>query len=169
MWTHDPASAHGRGFTLIDLVVSVAIVGILLAIAAPSYQSQVRKSARAEARALINNAATRQQQFPVDRRPYAMSLAQFGTPAPADLATKDTFAVATARRRRPSSRRSRSVWPFTHCNRPLIWPVTKRMPRGYPRAQTLHGARVETLVAGCALLASDEMGRPERCVTHMRK
>lgn len=40
-----------RGFTLIELMITVAVVAILAAIAFPSYQEQVRKSRRAQAKA----------------------------------------------------------------------------------------------------------------------
>jgi type IV pilus assembly protein PilE len=39
-----------KGFTLIELMIVVAVVGILAAIAYPSYQDSVRKSRRADAR-----------------------------------------------------------------------------------------------------------------------
>ena len=45
------------GFTLIELMIVVAIVAILAAIAYPSYQEQVRKSRRADAKAVLLEAA----------------------------------------------------------------------------------------------------------------
>ena len=47
----------GRGFTLIELMVVVAIVAILAAIAYPSYRSQVEKTRRADAEAVLMQAA----------------------------------------------------------------------------------------------------------------
>ncbi len=44
---------RASGFTLIEIMITVAIVAILSAIAFPSYQNQVRKSRRADAKALM--------------------------------------------------------------------------------------------------------------------
>lgn len=52
-----------KGFTLIELVIVVAIVGILAAIAYPAYTEQVRKSRRADAKAVLLEAAQWMERF----------------------------------------------------------------------------------------------------------
>ena len=58
---HIPSYTSSRrlqgGFTLIELMIVVAIVGILSAVAYPSYTEYVRKGHRAEARASLLQAA----------------------------------------------------------------------------------------------------------------
>src|SRR5688572_18201148 len=46
-------SLRSRGFTLIEVMIAVAIVALLTAVALPSYQEQMRKSRRAEAKSAL--------------------------------------------------------------------------------------------------------------------
>ncbi len=52
-----------RGFTLIEIMIVVAIVGILAAIAYPSYQDSVRKSRRADAKTALLEVAQLEERF----------------------------------------------------------------------------------------------------------
>ena len=68
----------GAGFTLIELMVTVAIVAILAAIAFPSYQAYVRKSRRTEARTLALDAAQREERFYATQNTYTSDTGSLG-------------------------------------------------------------------------------------------
>ena len=65
-----------NGFTLIELMITVAVVGILTAIALPSYQSYVERSRRADGRAALLRAAQWMERAASVRGQYP-TLAQF--------------------------------------------------------------------------------------------
>lgn len=51
------------GFTLIELMIVIAIIGILAAIAYPSYDEYVKRGNRTEGQALLNDASARQERY----------------------------------------------------------------------------------------------------------
>lgn len=64
-----------RGFSLIELMIVIAIVAILGTIAYPSYQQYVLTSHRVEAKSMLLNAANRQETYFMDFNQYASSAA----------------------------------------------------------------------------------------------
>ncbi len=61
---------HGGGFSLIELMIVVAVMGILATIAYPSFQDYMRRAARAEARAAMLHMAQLQERNFSDRGAY---------------------------------------------------------------------------------------------------
>jgi type IV pilus assembly protein PilE len=59
--------ARSAGFTLVELMITLVIAAILLAIAIPTYQAEVQKSRRTDAKtALLDLAAREQRVFSVE-------------------------------------------------------------------------------------------------------
>jgi type IV pilus assembly protein PilE len=77
-----------RGFTLIEVMIAVAIIGILLRLAFPAYQNSVMKSRRADAKTALLDLAQREERY------LAMSN-QYTTSAPA-LGYASTATVTVA-------------------------------------------------------------------------
>lgn len=83
------------GFTLIELMIACAVVAILATVAYPAYLGQIRKSARAAAKAQMLDVANREQQFLLATRNFATvaQLEASGFTLPADVSAKYAYSV----------------------------------------------------------------------------
>ena len=70
-----------RGFTLIELMIAVAILAIIVSIALPSYRNYILKANRTAAKTALVELQARQDGYYVDRRRYAATLTALGYPA----------------------------------------------------------------------------------------
>lgn len=62
---------NNKGFTLIEIMIVVAILGVLASLAYPSYIAQVQESRRTDARTALFNIAQQQEEFFIQRFNYA--------------------------------------------------------------------------------------------------
>lgn len=79
------------GFTLIELMIAIVVVGILASVAYPSYVQYTIKAKRAAAQSFMLELASRQEQYMLDARGYAPNKAAFGAITPTDVAVNYTI------------------------------------------------------------------------------
>lgn len=85
-----------NGFTLIELMITVVVIGILASIAYPSYTQYVLRGHRAAAQAEMMDIANRQQQFLLSNRAYATqaTLEASGYSLPSAVSARYDYAIA---------------------------------------------------------------------------
>jgi type IV pilus assembly protein PilE len=81
----------GRGFSLLELMITVVVISILSAVAIPSYQQYNKRANRSAAAQLMLNIAQREEQYLLDARAYTAALNSTGLNI-----TQDGWACAAA-------------------------------------------------------------------------
>ncbi|WP_342743309.1 type IV pilin protein [Pseudocolwellia agarivorans] len=84
------------GMTLIELLIAVAIVGILGAVAYPSYVEYVSQSNRSEAQRELLRIANKMEQYFVDTRRYTADMKLLGLPADPFITESGNYSIDTS-------------------------------------------------------------------------
>jgi type IV pilus assembly protein PilE len=81
-----------NGFTLMELMITVAVVGIIAAVAFPSYTKQIAKGGRSAAQSFMFSLANKQEQYLLDNRQITTTVSDLLT-APADVTKNYTVTI----------------------------------------------------------------------------
>ncbi|MEM1152676.1 MAG: type IV pilin protein [Pseudomonadota bacterium] len=67
-----------RGFTLIEVIIVVVVVGILMAIGLPAYENSMQKNRRTDAKAALMEVANKQERYMLDQGVYTGDMNELG-------------------------------------------------------------------------------------------
>jgi len=84
------------GFTLLEVLIAVAVVGILVALAFPSYTEQMNKSRRTDARGPLLDVVNRQEQYQLDHNQVAGNMTLLGYAANPYITPEGYYSIAVA-------------------------------------------------------------------------
>jgi type IV pilus assembly protein PilE len=98
-----------RGFTLIELMIVLAIIGVLAGIGIPQYQEYMTRGKLAEAMSLLSDLQIRQEQYYQDNRLYFSGM----TPRAAGQYFTDTTCCTTTCVNTPATNKDYNASPGT--------------------------------------------------------
>lgn len=87
-----------QGFNLVELLIAIAIVGIIAAIALPAYNSSTQKGRRSDGQAMLMDAASKMEAYFFENKTYTSTLADLGltSTSPEGYYTLSVVAETTA-------------------------------------------------------------------------
>ena len=106
------ATPKKRGYSLIEVSITIVAIAVLATMAMPSYQRVVRKTQRTAAIALLLDLRLRQEKYRADNASYAGTLDAIGAPASGSVVENYVLSIvgssATAYQLRASARETSS-------------------------------------------------------------
>jgi type IV pilus assembly protein PilE len=133
-------SHRARGFTLLELMITVAIAAILTLIAVSSYQTSVMTSRRTDAKTALNDIVGREQRYFSVTNSYSLNPEQLGYSS--TLTTfGTTFSVGSG---------------YYYLNVPTVTAATATAPAYFIATATAYGSQLKD--AACATLSIDSTG-----------
>jgi type IV pilus assembly protein PilE len=84
------------GFTLIELMIVVVVIGILAMIAYPSYQESIRETRRADGQALLMSIVNAEERYFTQNNSYTSDLTDLGYTAATNVDSEEGFYKASA-------------------------------------------------------------------------
>ena len=90
---HSPISKNS-GFTLVEVMVTVAIIAIIATVAIPSYQKQSLKSQRADGIAMLMDVAGKQERYIIDKGKYTTDMTKLAYAASPAVSDKGYYKIS---------------------------------------------------------------------------
>ena len=93
---HLVSKKKDQGFTLIELLVVIIIIGILSAIALPSFLNQANKAKQSEAKTYVGTLNRTQQAYFLENSKFAIDLAAMADPVPKTTVNYDYLSASAS-------------------------------------------------------------------------
>ncbi len=89
------------GFTLMEVMIVVAIIGILLSVALPAYRDSIQKGRRSDGMSALLDASNRQERLMLDRSTYASDMTALGFAADPFISPEGHYSIDAVACTRP--------------------------------------------------------------------